>query len=298
MPTLIRQALFERIRRLPALRECLSHVSLATGVAVHFAGPMGQSGDGDAPIPVCRVACVADGDPGRCARRLQRTLARAMDGPVHDVCACGGRLSAVPVRAGGQILGFFVFGGDPGLSRTTERESALGGLLELVATQLALMVTDTLAHPEKPLPEIINRACTLARRQFHEPLSLATVAADLSVSTAHLSRLFHHSTGLPFREYLTRLRTEHAKKLLLTTGRNVTEIAYASGFQSISQFNRAFKAVHGLSPRTLRERGNGPAKTGADAPRKKTAQACGARQTSVTGGSPGRINPVPGTVAH
>jgi AraC-like DNA-binding protein len=105
------------------------------------------------------------------------------------------------------------------------------------------------------------------------------VAERLHVSASHLSRLFHHSAGLPFNEYLTRLRTEQAKKLLLTTSRNVTEIAYDSGFQSISQFNRAFKAVHGVSPRSLRARvpgvANVGAKDGAAPARQRVAGAAG-----------------------
>ncbi len=43
------------------------------------------------------------------------------------------------------------------------REAALVRLLELVATQLALIITDNLAHPEKRLPEVVEKACALAR---------------------------------------------------------------------------------------------------------------------------------------
>jgi transcriptional regulator GlxA family with amidase domain len=54
------------------------------------------------------------------------------------------------------------------------------------------------------------------------------------------------------REYVGRLRAEHARILLLTTDRPITEIAFAAGFQSISQFNRIFRAMHGSSPQDLR----------------------------------------------
>ncbi len=292
MPTLIRQALFERISKLPALREHLESIRLATGVTVRFVGPLGQGDAAESENALCRFMRSSESGRRRCTACLQRALERAMEGAAHEVCDAGGRETAVPLRVGGQVFGYFVFGGylsaraeglapEPASVRAAEicpdaekwaqllaeapvcepaREAALVRLLELVATQLALIITDNLAHPEKRLPEVIEKACALAREHYAEPLSLSAVAERLSVSVAHLSRLFHHSTGLPFNEYLTRLRTEQARKLLLTTGRNVTEIAYDSGFQSISQFNRAFKAVHGVSPRSLRERGSVSAK--------------------------------------
>lgn len=285
MPTLIRQALFERISKLPALREHLESLRLATGVSVKFLGPLGQGEPVELAPSLCGLVRATPAGRRRCTACLHRVLERAMEGPAHERCESGLRETAVPLRVGGQVFGYFVFGGyldappdeaalraalvglaaPPDLAdwralcaRTPvclpEREAALVRLLELVATQLALLITDNLAHPEKRLPPVVERACSHARAHYAEPVSLASVAARLSVSPAHLSRLFHHSTGLPFSEYLTRLRTEHAKRLLLTTSRNVTDIAYAAGFQSISQFNRAFKAVHGLSPRILRSR--------------------------------------------
>ncbi len=289
MPTLIRQALFERIKKLPALREHLESLRLATGVAVIFVGPMGQGASPDPRNPLCARMQETEAGRRRCTACIQRVLERAMEGPSHEDCESGLRETAVPLRVGGQVFGYFLFGGyfrkpadaatpaelrrrlegcGIGLSEEfgkdfiagipvyeAPRELALVHLLEMVATQLALIITDNLAHPEKRLPDVIERACSLARREYREPLSLSSVAASLSVSAAHLSRLFHHSTGLPFNEYLTRLRTEEARKLLLGTTRSVTDIAYASGFQSISQFNRAFKAVHGVSPKSLRDKG-------------------------------------------
>lgn len=65
--------------------------------------------------------------------------------------------------------------------------------------------------------------------------------------------MFHHATGLRFREYVGRLRAEYARDRLLTTDRPVTEIAFVSGFQSVSQFNRVFRAVHGASPQCIRK---------------------------------------------
>lgn len=288
MPTLIRQALFERIRHLPDLQEHLESLRLATGVPVRFVGPMGQDTEPYIPNEICARMQETEAGRRRCIACTQRVLERAMDGPSHEDCESGLRESAVPLRVGGQVFGYFVFGGylrtktettsEALLSRLetlgfsippeqrkdffeaipaydAARELALVRLLEMVAIQLALIITDNLAHPEKRLPEVIERACAFARHHYREAISLSSTASKLRVSPAHLSRLFHHSTGLPFNEYLTRLRAEHARKLLVSSKDSVTAIAYASGFQSISQFNRAFKSVHGESPKSLRDKG-------------------------------------------
>ena len=85
-----------------------------------------------------------------------------------------------------------------------------------------------------------------------EDLGLPAVARHCGVSEGHLSRLFHHATGLTFREYVTQVRAEHARALVLHTSRGITEIAYESGFQSLSQFHRVFRKAYGTSPGQLR----------------------------------------------
>ena len=54
--------------------------------------------------------------------------------------------------------------------------------------------------------------------------------------------------GLTFTDYLARVRIEKAKTLLLAPNRRVSEVAYEVGFQSLTHFNRVFKAITGQSP--------------------------------------------------
>ena len=60
-------------------------------------------------------------------------------------------------------------------------------------------------------------------------------------------------TGINFTNYLSRLRIEKAKNLLLNPNLRVSEIAFEVGFQSLTHFNRVFKKVLGLSPTDYRE---------------------------------------------
>ena len=55
-----------------------------------------------------------------------------------------------------------------------------------------------------------------------------------------------------FTEYVSRVRIENAKNLLLNPNLRISEIAYQVGFQSLTHFNRVFKKVAGESPTEYR----------------------------------------------
>ena len=57
---------------------------------------------------------------------------------------------------------------------------------------------------------------------------------------------------MTFTDYLSRVRVEKAKNLLQNPHLRVSEIAFETGFDSISQFNRSFKRITGLAPTQFR----------------------------------------------
>src|SRR5262245_45733363 len=85
-----------------------------------------------------------------------------------------------------------------------------------------------------------------------EELSLRKVAKMVGFSANHLSEKFKHVTGVNFVEYLAHARFKNACDLLRNTNRRISEIAFAVGFQSLSQFNRVFKRFSGKSPTQYR----------------------------------------------
>jgi AraC-like DNA-binding protein len=64
--------------------------------------------------------------------------------------------------------------------------------------------------------------------------------------------MFKKATGLNFTEYLSRVRIEKAKNLLLNPNLRISEIAFEVGFQSLTHFNRVFKKIVGQSPTDYR----------------------------------------------
>jgi AraC-like DNA-binding protein len=74
----------------------------------------------------------------------------------------------------------------------------------------------------------------------------------VNTSTFYFCKLFKRTTGLNFTEYLSRVRVEKAKNLLLNPNLRVSEVAFEVGFQSLTHFNRVFRKIAGESPTDYR----------------------------------------------
>jgi AraC-like DNA-binding protein len=85
-----------------------------------------------------------------------------------------------------------------------------------------------------------------------EELSLTKVAKSVRISPNHLSERFKQVTGVNFVEYIAWTRFEKACDLLRNSNLRISEIAFAVGFQSLSQFNRVFRKLSGQSPTEFR----------------------------------------------
>ena len=89
-------------------------------------------------------------------------------------------------------------------------------------------------------------------KHFGEELSLRRVAKAVNIHPNYLSERFRQITGVTFVEYVARTRFERACGLLHNGDVRISEIAFAAGFQSLSQFNRVFKRLSGKSPTQFR----------------------------------------------
>jgi AraC-like DNA-binding protein len=85
-------------------------------------------------------------------------------------------------------------------------------------------------------------------------LTLRRVNAETGVSEAKISKMIKKNAALSFRQYLNAVRVQEAKRLMLETDRQVTEIAYAVGYASLSHFNRIFKQLESIPPTQFRKR--------------------------------------------
>ena len=107
-------------------------------------------------------------------------------------------------------------------------------------------------HKNGVEPADIWKARRFIGENATDAISLSTVAHAVNISPTHLSEKFRQITGVNFVNYVARIRFEKACDLLSNTNSRVSEIAFAVGFQSLSQFNRVFKRFSGKSPRAYR----------------------------------------------
>lgn len=89
---------------------------------------------------------------------------------------------------------------------------------------------------------------------FADRLSTADLAEMAGLSVSHFERRFRRAFGSSPRQYLVRIRVEHAAKLLLETEQTVTQVAHACGFFDHAHFSRSFRRIMQLSPREYRNR--------------------------------------------
>ena len=109
-----------------------------------------------------------------------------------------------------------------------------------------------LQNGDRAEPVEIWKARKFIEEHSNEELSLKRVARAVNISGNYLSEKFKEVTGVNFVEYVARVRFEKACDLLENGDRRISEIAFAVGFQSLSQFNRVFKKLSGKSPTAYR----------------------------------------------
>ena len=73
-------------------------------------------------------------------------------------------------------------------------------------------------------------------------------------SAAHFARSFKEAFGIPPHRYLLTRRVERAMALLRDTDQSITEIAFATGWESLGTFGRTFRDITGDSPKAVRSR--------------------------------------------
>lgn len=133
-------------------------------------------------------------------------------------------------------------------------------IVEIFARQLSAEANRMMVQEAEAEPPMIRRARAYIVRHQADPIDLENVANAMHVSTFYFCKVFKKATGLTFTNYLSRVRIEKAKTLLLNPHLRISEIAYNVGFQSLTHFNRLFRQIAGESPTAFRNNGTSRAK--------------------------------------
>jgi AraC-like DNA-binding protein len=107
--------------------------------------------------------------------------------------------------------------------------------------------------PDGGLKKVERMACLIAQR-YTEPLTVESIGKAVGLHPNYAMSLFKNTFGTTLIDYLTHHRVSHAQRLLATTDMKIVNLAFESGFNSISRFNEAFRRACGCSPRDYRLR--------------------------------------------
>jgi AraC-like DNA-binding protein/ligand-binding sensor protein len=127
-------------------------------------------------------------------------------------------------------------------------------LLEIFAQHLSTLSSEALLHSATSESPMVVRARVYIAEHQTEILTLHEVAQAMHTSVFYFCKIFKQTTGLTFTNYLAHLRVKAVKEMLVNPRMRVSEAAYASGFQSLSQFNRVFRRITGETPKIYRVR--------------------------------------------
>ncbi|MEI8041846.1 MAG: PocR ligand-binding domain-containing protein [Verrucomicrobiota bacterium] len=219
--------------------------------------------------------------------QVQEKLAESAAHEPHTIgCPAGLCDTAVPVRLGDRLIGFLQTGQvfrkrpteaqfqralqlvkqwgvnvDPAKLKEayfattvvpSKRHEAVVKLLSIFAQHLSMLSNQVLLQQDNSEPPVITRAKEYIHEHQTENLRLGHVARAVNTSTFYFCKMFKKVTGINFTDYLSRVRIEKSKNLLLNPNLRVSEIAFEVGFQSLTHFNRVFKKILGQSPTEYR----------------------------------------------
>jgi AraC-like DNA-binding protein len=107
--------------------------------------------------------------------------------------------------------------------------------------------------PTQPENQQWHQCAMWLAQAYRDPdLSTESAAKGVNLPLRRFTELVKTNTGLGPKEYITKLRIEAAKELLIRSKLQIQEVAYQSGFNSVPHFNRVFKAETGKSPGDFR----------------------------------------------
>nr|WP_238357456.1 response regulator [Cohnella zeiphila] len=139
-----------------------------------------------------------------------------------------------------------------GLMDSLERLDSLGGIQERLLAVCRERFGETPGRPA--CRKEVRAALAYIREHYAEEISVADLSRHLGFSPNYLSNLFRTETGLRVTEYVNRVRTEMAKRLLRNTSLKVYEVASQVGYQETSYFCKVFKEVTGETVTAFRRK--------------------------------------------
>ena len=101
---------------------------------------------------------------------------------------------------------------------------------------------------------LIDSIIQYIQQNFATNISTTMLAEQFGLSSSYISNLLKQELGIRYNDYITKLRMDHAKQLLLSTNSSVKSITTACGYYSQSHFTKLFAEYEGCTPLEYRKK--------------------------------------------
>ncbi len=133
------------------------------------------------------------------------------------------------------------------LMQTLRHAVSIGQLRQKVVQEIVKSIESTRDFVQNTEYKPIRQAKQMVAQQYMQQISLQDIAAAVGLNAVYLSMLFKKETGTNFKEYLTNVRIEAAKKLL-REGESMVHVADKVGYKDTKYFSKLFTRIVGVKP--------------------------------------------------
>jgi two-component system, response regulator YesN len=134
-----------------------------------------------------------------------------------------------------------------------DRNFTVNEYIHFMNELLAAIITSVEWKKQQKRNRTLETAVNFIHQSYTKDLSLDEVAGQIHMNSSYFSSFFKQEIGLTFIEYLTQLRIDKAKALMIDPDLKLYEIAGMVGYQDVKYFSRLFKKAEGVTPGEYRQ---------------------------------------------
>ena len=127
-----------------------------------------------------------------------------------------------------------------------------GACIDSLKISLFQQKLSSVQEPEAREEQTIAGIIRYLQEHLAKEVSLSVLAGVFHLNPQYIRQLFKSEIGVNFLTYLTNIRIENAKKLLLSTSLSIAEVAEQSGYGDYRVFTKVFKKTEGVTPSQYR----------------------------------------------
>ena len=145
-----------------------------------------------------------------------------------------------------------------GIQQVTDSINSLENSMILIEKMIVQAIEARNSASMRKYEKLLQQAKDYIHEFYsREDISLNTVAASVNISPSYFSTIFSQELGVTFIEYLTDVRMQKAKELLMCSTKKTAEVGFAVGYKDPHYFSYLFKKTQNCTPKEFRMRGKG-----------------------------------------